>query len=67
MVTDLESPPEALLALNAAFQLVVDAPGADLQLGQTVQIKLAHPPMTLFDRYWPRIFTFVGERFGAGA
>ncbi len=67
VVTDLESPPEALLALNAAFQLVVDAPGADLQLGQTVQIKLAHPPMTLFDRYWPRIFTFVGERFGAGA
>jgi len=67
VLTDLESPPEAVLALNAAFQLVVDAPGADLQLGQTVLIKLAHPPMTLFDRYWPRIVSFVGERFGAGA
>lgn len=67
VLTDLESPPEAMLALNAAFQLVVDAPGADLELGQTVQIKLAHPPMTLFARYWPRIVTFVGERFGAGA
>lgn len=67
VLTDLESPPEAVLALNAAFQLMVDAPGEDLQLGQTVQIKLAHPPMTLFARYWPRIVTFVGERFGAGA
>ena len=38
VLTDLESPPEAVLALNAAFQLVVDVPGADLQFGQTVQI-----------------------------
>jgi len=67
VLTDLESPPEAILALNAAFQLVIDAPGNDLQLGQTVLVKLVHPPMTLFDRYWPRIVTFVGERFGAGA
>jgi putative peptide zinc metalloprotease protein len=67
VLTDLESPPEGILALNAAFQLVIDAPGADLQLGQTVLVKLTHPPMTLFDRYWPRIVTFVGERFGAGA
>lgn len=67
VLTDLESPPEAVLALNAAFQLVVDVPGADLQFGQTVQIKLLHPPMTLFARYWPRIVTIVGERFGAGA
>lgn len=67
VLTDLESPDDEFLALNPAFNLVIDNAPSDLEIGRVVQLKLAHPPTSLFNRYWPWIVTTVGARFGPGA
>ena len=66
VLTDLESPENELHALNPAFNMILDTQMPNLHIGQTVQVKLSHPPSSLFDRYWPRIMTAVGARFGPG-
>lgn len=66
VLTDLESRSDEFLALNPAFNVVIDTPLQGLAIGQLVQLKLEHPSATLFDRYWPRIVTTVGAHFGSG-
>jgi putative peptide zinc metalloprotease protein len=67
VMTDLESPDDRFYALNPAFNVVIDVPLPDLAIGRVVQLKLSHPPTSLFNRYWPRIVTAVRSRFGPGA
>jgi putative peptide zinc metalloprotease protein len=67
IMTDLESPDDQFYALNPAFNVVIEVPLSDLAIGRVVQLKLSHPPTSLFKRYWPRIFTAVRSRFGPGA
>jgi len=67
IMTDLESPDDQFYALNPAFNVVIEVPLSDLAIGRVVQLKLSHPPTSLFKRYWPRIVTAVRSRFGAGA
>jgi len=67
IMTDLESPDDQFYALNPAFNVVIDVPLPDLAIGRVVQLKLSHPPTSLFNRYWPRIVTAVRSRFGPGA
>ncbi|PTV95553.1 putative peptide zinc metalloprotease protein [Rhodobacter aestuarii] len=67
IMTDLESPDDQFYALNPAFNLVIEVPLEDLAIGRVVQLKLSHPPTSLFNRYWPRVVTAVGARFGPGA
>lgn len=67
VMTDLESPEDQLLALKPAFNLIIEEAIADVSIGSVVQLKLAHPPTSLFNRYWPRIISALGARFGPGA
>lgn len=67
VMTDLESPEDQLLALKPAFNLIIEEAIADVAIGSVVQLKLAHPPISLFNRYWPRIVSALGARFGPGA
>ena len=66
IVTDLESPPEQIRALRAAFNLFIDVSHNDLPPGRTVIVKLSHPPATFFSQVWPRMISIIGSRFGPG-
>jgi putative peptide zinc metalloprotease protein len=67
VLTDLESPPEQIRALRAAFNLLIDFPQSDLTPGRTVLVKLSHPPATFFRQVWPQVISTIGSRFGPGA
>jgi putative peptide zinc metalloprotease protein len=67
VLTDLESPPEQIRALRAAFNLSIDLPQSDLTPGRTVLVKLSHPPATFFRQVWPQVISTIGSRFGPGA
>lgn len=67
VLTDLESPPEQIRALRAAFNLLIDLPQSDLTPGRTVLVKLSHPPATFFRQVWPQVISTIGSRFGPGA
>ena len=67
VLTDLESPPEQIRALRAAFDLVIDLPQSDLPPGRVVMVKLSHPPATFFRQVWPWVISTIGSRFGPGA
>ena len=66
VLTDLESPEAQVLALNPAFNMILDDIALDAPIGRLVSLKVIHPPTSLFKRYWPRVVTAVGARFGSG-